>query len=91
MMPIWRLIPVDPDDPNWEASSHRGLAVVRAPNETAAREAAKDALGVSTRFPPGKGMRIPPWTRPEMVKAEIIDSPIYPTDGPTEVLEPSFG
>ena len=90
-MPIWRLIPIDLDDPNWEASAHRGLAVVRAPSETAARESAKAAFDVSTRFRPGKGTRIPPWTRPEMVRAEIIDSPMYPVEGPTEVLEPSFG
>ena len=30
-MPIWKLTPIDLDDPNWEASSHRRLIVVRAP------------------------------------------------------------
>jgi hypothetical protein len=55
--------------------------------ETAARETAKAA----TRFRPGKGARIPPWTCPEMVRAEIIDSPIYSVEGRTEILEPSFG
>lgn len=89
-MPIWRLTPIDPEDPNWEASSHRGLVVVRAPNEASAREVAEKAFGVSTRFPPGKGMRVPPWMRSELVRAEIIDSPIYPAEGPTEVLEPFF-
>jgi hypothetical protein len=89
-MPIWRLTPIDLRDPNWEASSHRGLVVVRAPSEGSAREAAEEAFGVPTRFPPGKGMRVPPWTRPELVHAEIIDSPLYAAEGPTEVLEPSF-
>ncbi len=89
-MPIWKLTPIDLDDPNWEASSHRGLIIVRAPNEASAREAAEEAFGVPTRFPPGKGMRVPPWTRSELVRAEIIDSPIYPAEGPTEVLEPFF-
>lgn len=89
-MPVWRLIPIDLDDPNWEASSHRGLAVVRAPSEASVREAAETAFGVPTRFSPGKGMRVPPWMRSELVRAEIIDSPLYPADGPTEVLEPSF-
>jgi hypothetical protein len=28
--------------------------------------------------------------RSELVRAEIIDSPIYPAEGPTEVLEPFF-
>jgi hypothetical protein len=89
-MPIWRLTPIDADDPNWEASSHRGLVIVRAPNEASAREVAEEAFGVPTRFPPGKGMRVPPWMRSELVRAEIIDSPIYPAEGPTEVLEPFF-
>ena len=35
-------------------------------------------------------MRVPPWTRSELVHAEIIDSPIYSAEGTTEVLEPSF-
>jgi hypothetical protein len=89
-MPIWRLTPIDAEDPNWESSSHRGLVVVRAPNEGSAREVAEKAFGVPTRFPPGKGMRVPPWMRSELVRAEIIDSPIYPAEGPTEVLEPFF-
>ena len=89
-MPIWRLTPIDAEDPNWEASSHRGLVVVRARSEASAREAAEKAFGVPTRFPPGKGMRVPPWMRSELVRAEIIDSPIYPAEGPTEVLEPFF-
>jgi hypothetical protein len=90
MMPVWRLIPIDLDDPNWEASSHRGLAVIRAPSETSARETAEAAFGVATGFRPGKGTRIPPWMRSELVKAEIIDHSVYPAEGPTEVLEPSF-
>lgn len=89
-MPIWRLTPIDLEDPNWEASAHRGLAVVRAPSEASAREAAEKEFGVQTRFPPGKGMRVPPWLRSELVRAEIIDSPLYAAEGPTEVLEPSF-
>jgi hypothetical protein len=89
-MPVWRLIPIDLDDPNWEASSHRGSAVVRAPSEAAARETAKVAFGVRTRFSPGKGMKQPPWARSELVRAEVIDSPLYAAEGPIEVLEPSF-
>jgi len=89
-MPVWRLIPIDLEDPNWEASSHRGLVVVRASSEASARETAEAAFGVPTRFRPGKGMRVPPWMRSELVRAEIIDIALYPADGPTEVLEPSF-
>jgi hypothetical protein len=35
-------------------------------------------------------MRVPPWTRSELVRAEIIDSPIYSAEDPTEVLQPFF-
>ena len=55
-----------------------------------AREAAEKAFGVPTRFPPGKGLRVPPWLRSEIVRAEIIDNPVYPVEGATEVLEPFF-
>ena len=90
-MPIWKLTPIDLDDPNWETSSHRRLIIVRAPNEVSARKAAEEAFGVQTRFPAGKGMRVPPRTRSELVRAEIIDSPIFSAEGPTEVLQPSLG
>ncbi len=89
-MPVWRLVPVDLSDASWEASSHRGPAVVRAADETSARDAAEVAFGVSTRFPPGEGVKAPPWKRPNLVRVEMIDDPRYPAEGPGEVLEPSF-
>ena len=39
-MPLWKLQPLDLSDPNWEASSHRGVVVVRAPDEETARDEA---------------------------------------------------
>ncbi len=90
-MPVWRLHPCDPLDPNWEASSHRGPVIVRAHNETAAREIAQRAFGVKTRFGLSKGVLAPPWLRPQLVRAQIVESPAWPAEGPEEVLEPSFG
>jgi type II secretory pathway component HofQ len=89
-MPIWRLEPCDLNDPNWEASTHRGTAIVRAPSEAAARETAEKAFGVKTRFAPGKGLHLAPWLRPQLVDAKIIENTIYAEEGPDEVLEPSF-
>ena len=89
-MTIWRLKPIDLRDPNWEASSHRGYALVRAPSEAEAREVAGKAFDMKTRFAPGKGMHVPPWRRPELVSAEIVQSTLYPSEGPSEILEPSF-
>lgn len=87
-MPIWELTPVDPLDPNWEASSHQGRVVVRALSEQAARDAAEKAFGVKTRFPPGAGVKAPPWRRPALVRAEIIRDERYDEAGPAEVLFP---
>jgi len=87
-MPIWELTPVDPLDPNWEASSHLGRVIVRALNEDAARDQAETAFGVKTRFPPGAGFKAPPWKRPALVRAEIIRDERYEEKGPTEILFP---
>ena len=67
-MAIWQLSPVDLDDPNWQASSHRGSAIVRAPDERTAREVARQAFGVATRLKHHPRL-VPPWTRDELVYA----------------------
>ena len=89
-MPLWKLMPVDLSDPDWEASSHRGLVIVRAPNEEAARDEAEKTFGVKTRFKPGAGVKAPPWKRSALVKAERIEDPRYESEGPVEILDPSF-
>ena len=89
-MAIWKLTPIDLLDPNWEASSHRAAAVVRAPDEAAARAAAAEAFDIATRFPPGAGVRVPPWTRATLVKAERFTDPRYDPEGPAQVLDPVF-
>jgi len=65
--------------------------IVRAHNEAAAREIAQQAFGVKTRFGLGKGVLASPWLRPQLVRVQIVESPVYPAEGPDEVLEPSFG
>ena len=89
-MPLWRLTPLDPKDLSWEASSHRAMALVRAPDEEAAREVAQKAFGVKTGFRPGEGIKAPPWKRAHLVKAERIADDRYDPDGPAGVLEPSI-
>ena len=89
-MPIWSLIPLDLDDPDWEASSHRGQVIVRAANERQARTVAAEAFDVKTGFRPGQGMRFPPWTRAAVVRAERVDDPRFEPEGPAGVLEPTF-
>jgi hypothetical protein len=89
-MALWKLQPLDPDDPGWEASSHRGLVIVRTPDEAAAPEEAQRTLGVKTRFPLGASVKAPPWLDSARVAAERIHDPRYDEAGPNEVLEPSF-
>ena len=89
-MPLWKLTPLDLRDPNWEASSHRGIAIVRARDEADARATAAQAFDVKTRFAPAKGQRVPPWNRSELVNIELIDDKRYDAEGPPAVLEPSF-
>ena len=89
-MPIWRLSPVDLTDPNWRASSHRAAALVRAADEEEARALAQETFGVKTGFAPGAGVTAPPWLRAELVKAERVRDAPYASEGPPEVLEPSF-
>ncbi len=89
-MAIWRLTPVDLDDPSWEASSHRGHAVVRAKNEDVAREIAQHAFGVKTGFPVSHAIIAPPWKRDTLVRVEHVKDPRFEEDGPDEVLFPTF-
>ncbi len=89
-MPIWKLTPLDLSDPSWEASAHRGLAIVRARDESDARATAAKAFDVKTRFGPRGGAKFPPWKRAALVKAERIDDRRYEAEGPAGVLEPSI-
>lgn len=88
-MAIWRLSPIEPADPAWEASAHKEPVLVRAASESAARRLAEQAFGVKTRFKPGSGAKPPPWLRPNLVRAERLDSSQYATDGPPTVLSPA--
>ncbi len=89
-MAVWALTPLDLTDANWEASSHHGPVVVRAPNEQEARAVAAQAFDVKTGFRPGQGVLFPPWTRAALVRAERVADPRFATEGPAEVLEPSL-
>ena len=89
-MPIWKLSPLDLNDPSWAASSHQGFVIVRARDEAEARATAAAAFDAKTRFSPAKAHTYPPWNRPELVKVEPIKDERYAGEGPATVLEPSF-
>ena len=43
-MPLYRLTPINPHDPNWRTSIHRDVAVIRAGSEEQARSLASKAF-----------------------------------------------
>lgn len=88
-MAIWHLTPVDLDDPSWEASSHRGAAIIRADSEDLAREVAQQAFGVKTGFRAQRRIIEAPWKRAELVRAEHVSDARFEEEGPALVLSPS--
>ncbi len=89
-MPLWKLTPIEPSDPSWTISSHRGAVIARARDEADARAAAAKAFDTPIRFRAGKGLQFPPWKRTALVKVERIEDSRYEAEGPTAILEPSF-
>lgn len=90
-MLIWRLVPTDTLDPNWDVSSHRETVIVRAAHESTARDAAAAAFSIPEGRNARGTLRMPPWTLPRLVRAEPVAQSAYSVEGPTEVLEPVFG
>lgn len=87
-MPVYRLVPLEPDDPEWRASAHRGEAVVRARDEDAARRLASAAFSLQVARQDGDVVLGSLWRQPYAVRAETLDDSRYPEEGPEGVLEP---
>ncbi len=88
-MAIWKLEPTNLESPDWQISSYRGQAIVRAPDAISARRVAADQFTCEARTVViGRDSPESPWTNPELVTcAELHDSDFDP-DGPAEVLDP---
>lgn len=87
-MTLWKLSPVDLSHRNWDASTHKGPAIVRAPSENIARHAASIAFGMATRSTPGEDVKFTPWRHGDLVRAERVTDPRWPDDGPVAILDP---
>ena len=87
-MPVYRLVPLEPDDPEWRASAHRGAAVVRARDEDEARRLASRAFARRVARQEGDVVLGSLWRQPYAVRAEPLADAPYPQDGPSAVLEP---
>ena len=89
MAAVYRLAPIDFDDPNWETSSYKGDGIVRAKSEDEARALAEQAFRTSAAEPSlGQLGRPTPWTNPALVRAETLEQSPFPPDGEDEVLVP---
>jgi hypothetical protein len=86
-MQIWKLQPIDPDDPSWKAQDFKGPFIVRAENEARARR--KVFLRTAQLAPlVGKTSFGSPWTTIEKTTCDpCLDSGLSP-DGPEEILWP---
>lgn len=75
---------------DWESSTYRGVAIVRASNEQEARQCAMQRFAIATKRDPKEGMRICPWVQGTFVSCEELVDSKYQTIGEAAVLEPSF-
>ena len=88
MMMIWKLTPIDVESNEWQYSTHKDIAIVRAKNEEQARSLANGAFAMPNEHVPGAETRHMIWGQSDLVTCETIDDWDGETDGPVEVLYP---
>lgn len=85
-MPLWKLTPLNADDPNWEASVFRDSVIVRADDSRIARLLAARAFGIATKHRAGEAVKIVPWDYRGLVRCEEVPA----TEDYTEEGEPGI-
>lgn len=89
-MPLWKLEPIDLTDRNWEASTYKGEAIVRAENSGAARLLAARAYGIATKQVLGEEVKIVPWDYSGLVRAtQVQTTDDYAEDGAQGIVFPT--
>ncbi len=88
MMEIWRLKPIVLNSTSWQASAYCGEVIVRARDESKARQFATREFGIATKVKLGQPMRSNPWNDPNIVSCELLDNPDYEKNGPATVFLP---
>lgn len=86
-MPVYRLVPTNPSDPEWQASTHRGEVVVRAGSEGRARSLAAAAFRRAVERREGELRLGSLWRQPYAVRVEVLRDARYPAEGPEGVLD----
>ena len=85
-MPTWRLVPKDPTDENWNASSWKEPVTVRAETEDRAREIADLEFMTATTPDKSNSTLLSPWiySHLELVDCEKVNDDV----GDEAILEP---
>jgi len=87
-MNIWKLSPLDASARDWEASTYRGIAIVRAKSEEEARLCAMHRFAIATKLDPKGDLRLCPWTQETLVSCEELVDSNYQPNGKAAVLAP---
>ena len=87
-MEIWRLKPIVLDSTSWHASIYCGEVIVRARDESKARQFATREFGIATKRKLGQSIRANPWKDPKIVSCEVLNSADYDRNGPATVFLP---
>ena len=86
-MTIWKMVPGELQNLQWQVSSYQGEVLIRAESE----ERARDLLGYCFWKSGQSGsanMAGPPWNRANLVSASEYTGSEYPLEGEEEILAP---
>lgn len=86
-MKVWELLPIDPTNENWAASTYNRSVVVRADNEDRAREIAK--LEFRTAASKLGAVPYPPWQHPDLVECCELTDGSFDAEGDEAILDPA--
>lgn len=87
-MKIFKLTPTGVGDGDWERSSYKGEAVIRAESEDQARAIASVRFAMAKNTRPGQIITFPPWRNSTSVACTILSSSENSTSGPAALLMP---
>lgn len=89
-MKLWVLNVIDPNAPDWAASTYKGEVIVRAFDEKAARrEATNRFFKATSKQSVGEEIKANPWSQQHLVSCEQYSGNEYLTEGENGVLSPS--
>lgn len=89
VMKIWELLPMNRDNPNWEASTYSDRVVIRAPSAERARDIAQNTFTNTTLHVPGTDARLTPWVHHDLVVCRELMGSEFAAEGDEAVLDPA--